>query len=80
MIVRVFLLSAFWLLRNLNYQKLNQSDFKYLSFKADHQLKGIRLKRVQRIAWDYRETEADREFSPASFTRKHPEIPPETRA
>jgi lysophospholipase L1-like esterase len=48
--------------------------------RAEHRSKGIRRIRVQRIAGNYRETEAGREFSPASFTRKDPEIRPEMRA
>jgi hypothetical protein len=40
----------------------------------------IRRIQVQRIQWDHQETEEGREFSPASFTDKGPEIRPEIRA
>jgi hypothetical protein len=72
-----------WLLRNFAYQRLDltaESSFEALCLRAEHRSKGIRRIRVQRIAGNYRETEAGREFSPASFTRKDPEIRPEMRA
>lgn len=70
-------------LRKRAYQRLNlaaESGFETLCFRADHRSKGIRRIRVQRITGNYRETEAGREFSPASFTSKDPETRPEMRA
>src|SRR5580692_11162563 len=56
-----------------------ESGFEALCLRAGHCSRGIRRIWAQKIAGNYRQIEADREFSLASLAREDPEIRPEMR-